>query len=355
MNETTLIADKPKLTAKTFRLSADEIASITSCLDEACQRYNSAESPGFLEEAQLLCQEMPRRLRAFLRDFRNDEEGKAYCLIKGFPIDQNKIGATPAHWARENDISATLREEMFLVLCGMLMGDPIAWATQQDGYLVHDIMPVKKFETEQVGLNSKANLDWHVEDAFHEYRGDYLGMMCMRNPQQAVTVVTSVCDVMDVVENDRLANKLFEPHYVIRPDQTHKKENNIASQTQDDVQSSFEFIEHLEVEPPKIPVFTGDPKSPYMRIDPLYMDQPQDTVARQALETLVRRLDEELESFVFEAGDVAFVDNFRSVHGRQPFQANYDGTDRWLKRINVARDLRKSRGSRAKSTCRKIY
>jgi hypothetical protein len=23
------------------------------------------------------------------------------------------------------------------------------------------------------------------------------------------------------------------------------------------------------------------------------------------------------------------------VHGREPFQARYDGTDRWLKRVNV--------------------
>ena len=34
--------------------------------------------------------------------------------------------------------------------------------------------------------------------------------------------------------------------------------------------------------------------------------------------------------------------------------AKYDGTDRWLKRINVTRDLRKSRGSRSHSASRLI-
>jgi len=35
--------------------------------------------------------------------------------------------------------------------------------------------------------------------------------------------------------------------------------------------------------------------------------------------------------------------------------ANYDGTDRWLKRINLTRDLRKSRASRLTADSRIIY
>jgi enduracididine beta-hydroxylase len=50
-----------------------------------------------------------------------------------------------------------------------------------------------------------------------------------------------------------------------------------------------------------------------------------------------------------------FVDNFRAVHGRNPFKANFDGRDRWLKRLNIASDLRKSRDSRVSSYNRVIY
>jgi alpha-ketoglutarate-dependent taurine dioxygenase len=49
---------------------------------------------------------------------------------------------------------------------------------------------------------------------------------------------------------------------------------------------------------------------------------------------------------VLEPGDVCLIDNLKSVHGRKPFLARYDGSDRWLKRINIARDLRKSRACR---------
>ncbi|WP_248963652.1 TauD/TfdA family dioxygenase [Sphaerisporangium perillae] len=36
-----------------------------------------------------------------------------------------------------------------------------------------------------------------------------------------------------------------------------------------------------------------------------------------------------------ESGEFCFIDNYRVVHGRKPFGARHDGTDRWLKRINV--------------------
>ena len=58
---------------------------------------------------------------------------------------------------------------------------------------------------------------------------------------------------------------------------------------------------------------------------------------------------------VLRPGDVLFIDNYRVVHGRKPFKARYDGTDRWLKRIGVTRDLRKSRAARETAASRIIY
>jgi alpha-ketoglutarate-dependent taurine dioxygenase len=55
-----------------------------------------------------------------------------------------------------------------------------------------------------------------------------------------------------------------------------------------------------------------------------------------------------------ESGDFCFLDNYRVVHGRKPFKARHDGTDRWLKRVNVVRDLRKSRTARQSAMARTI-
>lgn len=42
-------------------------------------------------------------------------------------------------------------------------------------------------------------------------------------------------------------------------------------------------------------------------------------------------------------GDVLVVDNDLVVHGRVPFKARYDGTDRWLKRSSVRVPGRRTR------------
>ena len=44
-------------------------------------------------------------------------------------------------------------------------------------------------------------------------------------------------------------------------------------------------------------------------------------------------------SNVGEAGDLLVIDNALVVHGRSPFPARYDGTDRWLQRAFVVADL----------------
>jgi alpha-ketoglutarate-dependent taurine dioxygenase len=64
--------------------------------------------------------------------------------------------------------------------------------------------------------------------------------------------------------------------------------------------------------------------------------------AAEALDELCVGLDAALRPVVLQPGDAIFIDNRRVVHGRAPFRARYDGTDRWLKRINVMRDIRRA-------------
>jgi alpha-ketoglutarate-dependent taurine dioxygenase len=90
----------------------------------------------------------------------------------------------------------------------------------------------------------------------------------------------------------------------------------------------------------------GDRESPYIRLDP-YFTTPLDDEAGAALNALAKIVDDNLQEVALQPGDCIFIDNYRVVHGRKSFKARYDGTDRWLKRINLTRDLRKSHGSRS--------
>jgi L-asparagine oxygenase len=54
-------------------------------------------------------------------------------------------------------------------------------------------------------------------------------------------------------------------------------------------------------------------------------------------------------------GDLLIVDNMLAVHGRSEFKARHDGTDRWLKKAIVTRDLRASRHLRHSVASRVLH
>lgn len=111
----------------------------------------------------------------------------------------------------------------------------------------------------------------------------------------------------------------------------------------------------MQRDPDRVAVLFGDPAQPYIRADPYFMSiDPDDHEAQHALDHLIKEMDAHMFDLRLESGDFCFLDNFRVVHGRKPFKARHDGTDRWLKRLNVACDLRKSRAARLSVSTRSI-
>jgi hypothetical protein len=309
-------------------LTEEELGAIRPLVKEAASRHGSVEEADFLDNASTYAQELPRRLRAFLNTFRLAEPW-GVCLISGYPVDDAKIGKTPPHWRKNLDGSSTTEEEIFLNLCGALLGDAIAWSHQRGGLICQDLMPIKGHEDKMLGSGSERALVWHTEDARYSYRGDYIGLMCMRNPD---AVRTTFALVDEVSLDPEQVEVLFEPCFLFRPDPSHPTDS----------------------EGEKAPVLFGDPKSPYIRFDPYSMERPETEEARSAMDYLTRAIDEILTGVALRPGECLFIDNYKAVHGRSSFKARFDGTDRWLKRINVARDLRRSRGVRKAPASRVI-
>lgn len=338
-------------------LSDAEVRDARALVAQIAAEHGSVERAAFLCDAATYAQELPPRLRMFLNRFKLCEPS-AVCVVAGYPIDEAKIGRTPAHWNNRAAVSATLEEELFFFLCGSLLGDVFGWATQQDGFLVHDVLPIKGHEQEQLGSGSETLLTWHTEDAFHPYKGDYLGLMCLRNPDGVATTFAAV-DQLDL-DFEQLG-VLFEPRFIIRPDESHLEKHRAADSRQPGqvgavLGRSYERVRRMWTHPQKVPVLFGDPQSPYMCLDPYFMDPlADDPEARTALDRLIQQIDAHLEDLILRPGQCWFIDNYRAVHGRKPFTARYDGYDRWMKRINITRDLRKSRDMRLASDARVIY
>ncbi|MCU0532561.1 MAG: TauD/TfdA family dioxygenase [Hydrococcus sp. Prado102] len=337
-----------------------EIDEIKSLVKEVISQYSSVEDDKFLKEAPIIAHELPKRIRTFINDFRLLEPSSGVCLISGYPISEEKIGKTPSHWQNRQKISPALEEEIIFILFSALLGDVVGWATQQAGHIVHDVIPIKGHEYEQLGSSSKELLWWHNEDAFHPFRGDYLGMMCLRNQEKAATTVAPVDATYLKPEEIAI---LFEPRFTIRPDESHLTKNQSDEQkiqTNNDnlLSSAYEKMSDSNSEPGKIAVLYGDPKCPYVRIDPYFMDinkLEKDDGALTSLNKLIQSIESNLTDLVLQPGDFCFIDNYKAVHGRKPYTTVYDGQHRWLKRIIITRDLRKSRSARNSCTSRIIY
>ncbi|MFE7575975.1 guanitoxin biosynthesis L-enduracididine beta-hydroxylase GntD [Streptomyces sp. NPDC057521] len=337
-------------------MRGEDVVAIEKITAEVAERFSSIEDPDLHRAAQVYAHELPRRLRTALVTFKLTEPS-GVLVVSGLPVDDATLGPTPPDWRDKTTPDATLRLDIPFLLISCLLGEPIGWATQQDGRVMHDIFPIRAHEHGQIGWGSAETLTWHTEDAFHPLRTDYLALMCLRNPDG---VETTFADIADVRLDDAMRAALAEERFKILPDDSHRPRNQVAGGQQDPevaelVRRSADRVDSALRSPEPVAVLFGSPKDPYVRLDPYYMQGVQGEGEQLALDGIEAALDNAMGGVSLTPGDIAFIDNYRVVHGRKPFQARFDGTDRWLRRLNIARDLRKSRHARLSADSRVIY
>jgi Fe(II)/alpha-ketoglutarate-dependent arginine beta-hydroxylase len=336
-------------------LTGDDNATVDPMLTELAKTHDTIEDLDLIRRAPVLARSLPVRVLDFLEEFRLDEPS-ALCLISGLEIDQERLGTTPTHWRDSQYGSLAFRQEIFFLLCASLLGDVFGWATQQDGRIMHDVLPIKGHEYQEIGSNSLQHLSWHTEDAFHPCRGDYVALMCLRNPDR---VDTMVCDAADLDWSSLDVDTLFEPRFTQMPDNSHQPDRSQPSG--DPVverlrERSFALIQSWNDEPEQRPVLFGDRHGPYLALDPYHMKTEGWSLrTRRAFQGLCDQIEANMRFVSLGPGDCLFIDNFRAVHGRSAFQPRYDGLDRWLKRLNITRNIRGSRAWRRTPGDRIIY
>jgi L-asparagine oxygenase len=327
----------PLSDVRRLALDAAEQAAVEHVVQNALSAYSAADDQEFLRRVPVLTRRLPERLVGHLADFRL-EEAAGGCVVSGLAVDDADIGPSPLERRLDADRGSTRREEMLLVLVASLLGDVFGWSTLQGGRLVQDLAPLAGEAREKSGYSSQSVLDPHTEDAFHPLRCDYLGLLCLRNHD---LVPTSFAPIDAASLDERHRRVLFEPRFRILPDPEHLRrvEDHGAAHRQPWQQPG--------------PVLFGDERAPYARVDEYFTEvEPGDQEAAIALRELSDRLERQLVPIVLRPGEILFIDNYRAVHGRQPFAARFDGTDRWLKRVNITRDLRRSRQARSSATDR---
>ncbi|WP_326841543.1 TauD/TfdA family dioxygenase [Streptomyces sp. NBC_01558] len=318
-----------------YGLSAAETEQIQEALARFREGALSPAHPAFYDEHWDAALHLPTGLRTFLEQFRRTEPAAA-LVIHGFPVDDEAVGPTPAHWEDVPVQGAVLDQELFLAMVGTALGDPFTFSTLQLGRVTQNLLPIRGDELRQSGHGSECLLEFHTEDGFHPGRCDYLLLFGMRNNERVPTIVSSV---RDVKISDETADLLRSPRFLIRPDDEHVRQ----LQARHPDHPALARMLRMQSDPEPVAVLSGEHDRPYLRIDyPFMTCAGEDSTAQEALDELMEELERVQLDVVVEQGSLAVVDNYVAVHGRRAFRATHDGTDRWLKRMIVSRDLRKT-------------
>lgn len=315
-----------------YNLSAAEARDVLALALDCHRRFRQVNDQGFLGLLAVLAHQLPGDLQAAANAARLDDRAIAF-VVTGNLVDNDLIGPTPATWhAADTDGSRPFG--FMLLLYGALFGDPICWAAQQDGRLVTDVVPAAGMQTSDVSSSSEKALSWHTEDAFSPYRADHVALLCLRAPHEIATTISWV----DSGSLPAAAYEvLFQTRFRTLADPSH------------------EYQQGLPELPEPVAILSGSSVSPVLRIDRDYtIAEPGDRAAAEALDAIVGVLDANLTDLVLDAGTVGVLDNRNIVHGRRPFRARFDGSDRWLKRVNLVADLRRTRLGRRTGATRVI-
>jgi Fe(II)/alpha-ketoglutarate-dependent arginine beta-hydroxylase len=317
----------------TLRLSDAERAETRLLLDELAAVYGELGDAHSAARIGDWGTALPAAIRQPLHELRYGE-GLAGLIVRGGP-PQADPGRTPRHW-RKHDGSGTLYHDLWLLLLVAQLGDLVCWSTLQDGRLVTDVLPVAGQERAQTGHGSRAELEFHVEDAFDDDRCDAFALACLRNPDAVSTTVASTA-CLDLAALD--VEILAQPRFRIAPDPEHTRGLPPGER----------------IAPRERAVLTDSATDPRLRVDPAFTAPADgDRRAAAAFAGLCAQLQAGMHDVVLEAGDVLLLDNHRTVHGRRAFRPRYDGTDRWLRKASVLRDLRRTRPRRSSAESRML-
>ncbi|MGQ4598233.1 TauD/TfdA family dioxygenase [Nocardia sp. R6R-6] len=319
----------PAAAGAAVRELASEIsATLDATLADPAATARRLTDPALIAQIETRAAELPAEVRHALRP---PATAAGATIVSCLPVSDHEFGPTPpswreaARWSGDRAARACSFEfDLVMLLLARSAGEPFGWQGQQDGRLVNNIVPAAGHEHEQSGASSRTLLSPHTEDAFHPRRAHLLMLACLRNPDLVGTTVSSVRHIELSPEQRAI---LSAPTLPILPDVSYGAGHETYSAT-------------------AIPTLwsaTG-PAEQTIRYDPAYTPlEDAGPEFRAAYERLTAELERVCVTAALAPGEILLVDNDVAVHGRVPFTARYDGTDRWLKRVNIRLSERQRR------------
>jgi alpha-ketoglutarate-dependent taurine dioxygenase len=294
----------------------------------------SAGADRFVRAAGHAGRSLPAVVHDAIVDFGDGGHQSGALLLRGLPLGTvPSTPPTPTTPATKDSVS-----EFTLLAVARRLGQPVGYEPEHGGDLVQNIVPTETAFDRQLSTSSKVQLMFHTEAAFHPHRPRYLLLLCLRGDPAAHTTLSSIVEVLPQLPPD-VVDVLFQPRFRTAVDESylHGRNNVLGEPTA---------------------VLSGNPGRPSPQSVSMVFDADLmvgiDAEAEDALSVLGQATARCHTSVALEAGDLLIIDNNVAVHGRSPFTARFDGSDRWLQRAFLVSDLAPSaadRRGRVITTC----
>lgn len=286
------------------------------------------DTEGFVFEARSWFQDAaPKRLREALLRWSVEADAPGLLLVDGWGSEPD-LPPTPTDPGRTHQKASNFSETLLVGVAG-LIGEPIGFEAE-GGRLVTDLTAVRG-QVDALTNEGAVGLDWHNEHAATGLRlepyaqpiSDLLFFSLRDDPRgRAKTLVADVRDAQRLLDEEDIAI-LHEPRFHLRLPYLLRAASSEA--------------------PPRSaprPILTGPAHAPQISCA-LYGDLTSATDSRAAL--ALAALKQALSRVRYELdappGRLVLLDNRKTVHARAPYVPRFDGTDRWIQRTLVTRDL----------------
>lgn len=225
---------------------------------------------------------------------------------------------TPKHW---RDDCHSNYDDLFLQL-SRHVGDVFGYSDLQNGKLIQEIFPIFEDRNKQLGSGS-VHLELHTEDPALAYRADVIGFLCVRNDDKIPNLLS--CPDFSTVDAI-LKHSLTENRYTILSDRPstidYKPKALDTAVLQESPAEGYSFI-----------------------YDPVYVDYSRMSKCEELVfKDFIKLVESSAFDLSMNEAQVLFVNNYKCAHGRPRFTPRYDGTDRWLKRVQISKDISKHLG-----------
>lgn len=269
---------------------------------------------GYVNERNDFLSKIPSFLKEIVDSYLSDANSDG-LIIKNCPLDID-LGLTPidvSTLSKDTEIS-----EHLLLMIATQLGTPFAIDRENNGFMIHNIFPVRQLARNQCSKSSEITLTMHTELSCINTPPDFLILLGMREADYTVNTPIAKLDELLSYLTESEISLLHEPIFTTEIDESLRGDTSSTTLTK------------------PFAILSRPNGQNEWRFDVEYT-RGTTPESQRIIQKIIDIHSTLFHNVVIRPGDLVIINNTKVAHAREPFKAKYDGSDRWLQRVNVHR------------------